>query len=84
MHRDEVRHVLRTPLTVVKGVLRLLEQTRETPLPDQVKIELIERANAQVKILERAIEDVEQQFKDSAEYDVIVLHEEIVELEPAP
>lgn len=84
MHRDEVRHVLRTPLTVVKGVLRLLEQTRDTPLPDQVKSELIERANAQVKILERAIEDVEQQFKDSAEYDVIVLHEEIVELEPAP
>lgn len=84
MHRDEVRHVLRTPLTVVKGVLRLLEQSRGTPLPDSLKAELIERANAQVEILERAIEDVERQFKDSAEYDVIVLHEEIVELEPAP
>lgn len=84
MHRDEVRHVLRTPLTVVKGVLRLLEQSRETPLPDQLRTELIERANAQVRTLEVAIEQVEREFKDSAEYDVIVLHEEIVELDPVP
>ena len=83
MHRDEVRHVLRTPLTVVKGVLRLLELSGETPLPDGVKTELIERANIQVRTLERAIEKVEREFKDSAEYDVIVLHEEIVELDPA-
>ncbi|MFP5353492.1 MAG: hypothetical protein ACLGIB_13125 [Actinomycetota bacterium] len=80
MHRDEVRHILRTPLTVVKGVLRLLEVPRVTPLPEKLKVELIQRANAQVETLERAIEGVELHFPDSEEYDVIVLHEEIVDL----
>lgn len=79
MHRDEVRHLLRTPLTVVKGVLRLLQLERES-LPEDVRAELIERANLQVLRLERAVEHVERHFSDAAEYDVIVVHEEVVQV----
>ena len=80
MHRDEVRHNLRTPLTVVKGVLRLLELVQDDQLPKDVRAELIDRANGQVRKLEAAIEAVESQFSDNAEYDVAVLHEEIVRI----
>lgn len=80
MERDEVRHSLRTPLTVVKGVLRLLEGFPEDRMPADVRTELIERANAQVRVLEDAIEEIEREFSDSSEYDVIVLHEEVVQL----
>ncbi|HJR44613.1 MAG TPA: histidine kinase dimerization/phospho-acceptor domain-containing protein [Actinomycetota bacterium] len=78
MHRDQVRHELRTPLTVIKGVLRLLEQQAADRLPSDIKRELIERANQQVTQLELAIEQIESQFSDSPEQDVIVLFEETV------
>ena len=76
MHRDEVRHVLRTPLTVVKGVLRLLENPSGPQLPPEIRAELITRANVQLRHLERALETVEAHFSDSPEKDVIVLYEE--------
>ena len=76
MHREEVRHELRTPLTVVKGVLRLLQHPAGTQLPPDIRTELIEKANAQVRRLESAMEVVEMEFTDPSETDVIVIYEE--------
>lgn len=78
MHREEVRHELRTPLTVVKGVLRLLEDPAGAQLPPEIRTELIEKANAQLRRLESAMELVEMEFTDPSETDVVVLYEEPV------
>jgi hypothetical protein len=76
MERDDVRHALRTPLTVIKGVLSLLARADDVMDPI-TRADLIARSVEQVKFLEAAIGRIEATFPSNGEDDVvIVLYEE--------
>ena len=76
MERDEVRHALRTPLTVIKGVLSLLARADDVMDPI-TRADLIARSVEQVKFLEAAIGHIEATFPSNGDDDVvIVLYEE--------
>lgn len=76
MERDEVRHALRTPLTVIKGVLALLARADDV-LDPATRADLIARSIEQMKHLEAALDLIEPTFPSAAEDDVvIVLYEE--------
>jgi signal transduction histidine kinase len=76
MERDEVRHALRTPLTVIKGVLSLLARADDV-LDPVTRADLIARSIEQIRILETAIDRIEGTFPGTDESDnVIVLYEE--------
>ena len=76
MDQDEVRHALRTPLTVIKGVLSLLARADDV-LDPITRADLIARSVQQVQILETVIDRVELTFHSSEEEDkVIVLYQE--------
>jgi signal transduction histidine kinase len=75
MEQDEMRHALRTPLTVIKGVLSLLARADDV-LDPVTRADLIERSCQQVQILESAIDRVELTFPTPDDDKVIVLYEE--------
>jgi len=76
MERDEVRHSLRTPLTVIKGVLSLLARADEV-LDPVTRADLIARSVEQVRNLEAAIDSIEPSFPAAIEDEVVVvLYEE--------
>ena len=75
MERDDVRHALRTPLTVIKGVLSLLARADEVIDP-VTRSDLIARSVEQVRNLEAAIDRVEAAVPAPDDEVVIVLYEE--------
>jgi signal transduction histidine kinase len=79
MKREEVRHTLRTPLTVIKGVMSLLARADDI-LDPVTRADLIRRSVEQILILEAAIDRVEGTFPEPLEEEnVIVLYEETAE-----
>lgn len=76
MERNEVRHALRTPLTVIKGVLALLARADDV-LDLETRADLIARSVEQVRHLEATLDLIEPAFPSDSEDDVvIVLYEE--------
>ena len=79
MEQDDFRHALRTPLTVIKGVLSLLARADDV-LDPITRADLIRRSVDQVRILEAAIDRVEATFPALPDDEVvIVLYEETPE-----
>lgn len=77
MDREEVAHELRTPMTTIKGVLRLLTVGRLAEFSPEDAADLLDRAWQQVRKMEEVIGEVEAQFGSSADTEeAIVICEE--------
>ena len=77
MDRDQVAHDLRTPMTTIKGVLRLLASGRFALFAPDDAADLLERAWQQVRRLEDVVRNVEAEFAMRPDAETaVVLYEE--------
>ena len=84
MDREEVEHQLRTPLTTIKGVLRLLSTGRLAESSPKDATDLMDRAWQQLIKLEQVVKAVEGQFLSRTDGETAtVLYEERADLPKA-
>ena len=82
MDREEVEHQLRTPLTTIKGVLRLLSTGRLAESSPKDATDLMDRAWKQLIKLEQVVKAVEDQFLSRTDDETAtVLYQEPADLQ---